>query len=128
MQCHNDIGLIADLENHFCFDGKSISITSDGSAYIDPTTTSEFNNNGADGGSSKAINWSKESVLKLIEVWKIRSSADKGKSLWTSLADELKTPTFQPSWEQVENKWKGLRRTHKKIKDNNNSSGCIFIK
>lgn len=73
-------------------------------------------------GATPPVTWSRESVLKLIELWKFKKSFDRGKGLWTSFVNELRTPTFQPTWEQIENKLKGLRRTHSKII----TSGCVL--
>lgn len=119
--CNSDIGLLADVANHFCFEGYVASVSSDGYAFIDEQAQST---------STKAacLNWPKETVLKLIETWKLKSSNKfiKAKVMWQNIACELATKDFNPTWEQVENKWKGLRRTHKKIRDNNNASGLHF--
>lgn len=126
MQCQNDIGLIADLENHDCFDGKSISITCDGAAYINEPVIEVDDYNGA-ASSSNSFHWQNVAVFKLIHLWQAKSASEKGKGLWKSLADALRTTTFHPSWEQVENKWKGLQRAHKKVnRRKKDGSGCIL--
>lgn len=74
------------------------------------------------------LHWPRSAVINLIELWKeneanFSSANTRAKTVWQSIASSLNYNNFQPTWEQVENKWKGLRRTYKKIKDNNNSTG-----
>lgn len=74
------------------------------------------------------IHWDHHNSLALIDAWHQQSTKKniKTKIMWQNIAKDLTTDSFQPSWEQAESKWKGLRRTYKKIKDNNNSSG-LFV-
>lgn len=46
------------------------------------------------------------------------------KNVWLKISEELSSITKKTcTWDQVENKWKGLKKTYKKVKDHNSKSG-----
>ncbi|XP_044744227.1 uncharacterized protein LOC123306326 [Coccinella septempunctata] len=73
------------------------------------------------------FHWTSELVLLLIRlVKKYNDEFDQGlkKKVWMKIACEMTQVIGKAmSYEQVDSKWKGLKKTYKKIKDHNNQRG-----
>lgn len=73
----------------------------------------------------KHLRWPREDVLLLIRCIEERQTyTGLKKHLWMKIATEINKVTTQKyTPEQIDSKWKGLKRTYKKIKDHNNRTG-----
>lgn len=74
-----------------------------------------------------ALHWSAHNVFQLIAAWTEQSGNNrrKMKHLWQNIADDIATAHFKPTWMQVETKWKGLLRTHKRLSQKSDGS-CLY--
>lgn len=77
----------------------------------------------------KVVNgWSREAVSLLLAKYNENKDCLKKKNgikkhIWQRIASEMKSHGFEFSWDQLQNKWKCLVRTYKKIKEHNSRTG-----
>lgn len=73
------------------------------------------------------MRWNPDHVLLLIRLVEKHDQEFQNtmkKNVWLKIAKEMETITHKKfTQDQVDNKWKGLKKTYKKIKDHNNKSG-----
>lgn len=81
------------------------------------------------GESPDPIVWRQLDTFTLICAWKRHQSETHStmKHMWRTIAAEITTERFKPSYEQCVSKWKGLQRTYRKITSKSNSSFGMFF-
>lgn len=69
--------------------------------------------------------WTKDAIFELVDIiqeYDASFETSIKKNIWCKVAQKLCEKKIIVTWQQCNNKWKGLKRTYKEVKDNNTTS------
>ncbi|KAK4882103.1 hypothetical protein RN001_005422 [Aquatica leii] len=74
------------------------------------------------------MKWNDKSIKLLLTIYQshlqlFRNSKKTNKSIWSMIAEKMQTHGYQVSWDDCDIKFRNLKKTYKRIKDNDNLSG-----